>query len=146
MQNHNNIGIRLSTKLLQPHITPENMQVTSHVAAMLNRHWPKTDAEVRGLLAICMDAVERGSFRMLDACESLCFSRSLFYTRKGGALESAAYWLLRGIECATKLGADKREENGGVGIRTDVTRSMCYRRLTKLCVDMSTDLLKFLKY
>lgn len=137
IENHNDIGMRVSTKLLQSHITPENLQVTSHVATMLNKHWPKTDAEVKGLLEICLDAVERGSFRMLDACESLCFSRSICHKKKH-AFDASVHWLLRGVECATKLGANQRENDT---IRTDVTRSMCYRHLTKLCVDLSSELL-----
>lgn len=129
--------MRLSTKLLQPHITPENLQITAHVAAILNRHWPKTDAEARALLEICTDPIERGSFRILDACESLCFARFLFYTQ-GRKLDQSVDWLLRGIHCATKLGSEER----GNGIRTDVSRSMCYRHLTKLCVNMTSEILK----
>lgn len=128
--------MKLATKLLQPYITPENMQITAHVSSLLNSHWPKTDAEVRGLLDVCMDAVERGSSRMLDACESLCFSRSLFHKRNG-TLDLSVYWLLRGIECAMSLGANERKE----GVRTGITCSMCYRHLTKLCVNLSTVLL-----
>jgi hypothetical protein len=139
IQNHTDVGIRLATKLLQTYITPENMQITSHVADMLSRHWPKSDAEVQGLLTTCIDGVERGSFRMLDACESLSFTRYLFHKQKA-TLESSVYWLLRGIECASKLGADGNEDE----LRTDITRSMCFRQLTRTCVDMSSEVLQAL--
>jgi hypothetical protein len=116
------------------------MLITAHVATILDRHWAKSDAEVRCLLEVCEDAVERGSFRMLDACESLCFGRSLFH-RKKVDYEKSMFWLLQGVECAAKLGSIQREDHV---IRTDVTRSMCYRHMTKLAVDMSSELLIFL--
>jgi len=139
MQHNNNVGIDLSTKLLQPYITPENMHITAHVADILCQHWPQNDGEVLGLLKIITDAVQRGSYRMLDACESLCFSRYLSY-RRLGKVESSIHWLLRGVECASKLGVDDEEDD----IRSDVTRSMCYRQLTRLCVDMCSELLQAL--
>jgi len=139
MQNHNDVGIRLSTKLLQPFIRPENMQVTSHVAEMISTHWPKSDAEVKGLLSICLDAVKRGSLRMEDACESLTFSRALFYFRQN-KFELYAFWLLRGVECSVQIGVEGREN---ASLRTkNVVRSMCFRQFTKLCADMTLDVLK----
>lgn len=136
MQNHTDIGIRLSTKLLQHYITPENMQVTGHVAAILSSHCPKSDAEVKGLLKMCVDAVERGSVRILDACESLCLTRSQFYkgTQSFGSMVS---WLLKGIECASRFRAEERDDE----IRTDLTRSLNYRQLTRVCYDMASSLL-----
>ena len=112
------------------------MQITAHVSEMISRHFPKSDAEVQGLLSTCIEAVERGSIRMLDACESLCFSRCLFHQRKG-VLGKSIYWLLRGVECASKLMSDGNEDN----LRTDLTNALCYRHLTRMCADMSTELL-----
>merc|ERR1712038_995348 len=85
---------------------------------------------------IIMDAVHRGSYRMLDACESLCSGRYSSF-RRLGKVEASIHWLLRGVECYSELGVDGDEDE----IRSDVTRSMCYRELTRLCVDMASELL-----
>ncbi len=123
------------------------MHITAHVADILAQHWPKSDAEVRGLLTIAIDAVRRGSFRILDSCESLCFARHLYY-RRLGKLEPSIFWLLRGVECSTKLGVDVDDDDD---VKEDeipsdvvITRSMCFRQLTRLCVHMSTELLQAL--
>ena len=137
-QNHNDIGIRLSTQLLQYYITPENMQVTGHVAATLASHFPKSDAEVRGILKLCIDAIERGSFRIFDACESLCFARSQYYKRTQN-FGSMVGWLLRGIDCASRLSVEGREDENSY--QTELTHSMTFRQLTRTCYDMASSLL-----
>jgi hypothetical protein len=128
MQNHNEVGVRLSTRLLHPHVVPENIRVTATVAEMLCRHWPKSDAETMSLLESCRDSVSRGSRRILDACDYLGFSRSSYY-EKLGDVEKSTTFLLRGIEYCSLFGS---ETNDGVSANA-ITGSMCFHRLISVC-------------
>ncbi len=130
MQGNEDFGVRQCIRLLSPYIAPENNRVTAYVADVLCRHWPKSDTELMSLLESCRDAVSAGSRRMLEACDSLCFSRSLYYERKGNT-EKSAYFLLRGIEQSSLFGSEAKDmKSPGV-----FTKTTCFRRLTSLCTD-----------
>jgi len=146
IQGHNKVGVRLAMRLLQPHIIPENHRVTACIADVLARHWPQTDAEVVSLLSSCKDSVSRGSRRMLDACDSLCFSRSLHYDRKGNGNGDYVYagksvhFLLRAIEQSSFFGSEMMNEDGSTNDLFPVafsafTSTICFRRLTSLCAN-----------
>jgi len=136
MQNHNEVGVRLSSRLLHPHVIPENVRVTAEVAEMLCRHWPKSDAETQSLLEACKDAVSRGSRRMLDACDSLGFSRSTHYNRTGD-VEKSVQFLLRGIEYASFFGSEMND----LAQASAFSRTICFRRLTSICANSTEHIL-----
>lgn len=130
IQKHSEVGVRLSARLLRPYIAPQNPQVTAYVAEMLGRHWPKSDAETMSLLESCRDAVSIGSKRMLDACDSLAFSRSKHHSNHG-SVQKSVYFLLRGIEYISFFGEEvKKMEKVQV-----FTNSTCFRRLALMCAE-----------
>jgi len=128
MQNYNEVGVRLSTRLLHPHVVAENIRVTATVAEMLCRHWPKSDAETLSLLESCRDSISRGSRRMVDACDSLGFSRSLHYG-KIDDVEKSINFLLRGIEYSSMLGSEMND----MAFANAFSGTICFRRLTSIC-------------
>mmetsp|Transcript_458 Transcript_458/g.778 ORF Transcript_458/g.778 Transcript_458/m.778 type:complete len:896 (-) Transcript_458:52-2739(-) len=130
IQNHSDIGVRVSSRLLRPYVIPENPQVTAYFAEMLCRHWPISDAETMNLFESCKDAVSRGSKRMLDACDSLGFARSKHYSRLGN-FQKSTYFLLRGIEYISFFGTDVKHLEG---IQL-LSSSTCFRRLALLCAE-----------
>lgn len=130
IQNHSDVGVGVSARLLKPYVVPENPQVTAYFAEMLCRHWPKSDAETLNLLESCKDAVTRRSKRMLDACDSLGFSRSKYYSRLGN-FQKSTYFLLRGIEYVSFYGADVKHMEGFQFLSS----STCFRRLALVCAD-----------
>ena len=137
MQNHNDVGVRLSTHLLQPHVTPENNRVTAYVAETLSRHWPKSDAETKSLLDSCKDSVCRGSRRIVDACDSLAFTRSMHHVETGN-VEKSVSLLIRGIEMAS-LFQSEIENNA---CTQSFLRTICFRRLTLMCSNSIDFILK----
>ena len=132
MQNFKEIGVRLSTRLLHPLVIPENTRVTATVAEMLCRHWSKSDADTHFLLESCKDSVSRGSRRMLDACDSLGFSRSMHYVKTGN-VEKSIYFLLRGIEYSAMFGSELNDTSMTDATRTAFSHTTCFRRLTSTC-------------
>lgn len=110
-QSQQSVGVRLSTRLLLPHATPANVRVTSTLAETLGRHWPRTDAEARGLLSLCEDLTLRGSVRVADACDSICCCRYQNHASNGMA-GGAAHWLLRGVDIWSSLRAALQEAKG----------------------------------
>lgn len=137
MQNHNDVGVRLATHLLRPHVIPENTRVTAFVAETLSRHWPKSDAETKSLLESCKDSLSRGNRRILDACDSLAFSRSMHYVQTGDVEKSVSF-LMRGIEMASIFGS----EIDGNPYTQSFLRTMSFRRLTVMCSHSSNYILK----
>lgn len=67
---------------------------------------------------------------MLDACDSLSFSRSSHY-EKIGDVEKSIYFLLRGIEYSSLLGSETRSDM--VRTTSSFSGSMCFRRLIYIC-------------
>lgn len=137
MQNHNDVGVKLATHLLRPHVIPENTRVTAFVAETLSRHWPKSDAETKSLLESCKDSVSRGNRRILDACDSLAFSRSMHYVQTGDVEKSVSF-LMRGIEMASIFGS----EIDGNPYTRSFLRTICFRRLTLMCSNSTNYILK----
>jgi Nup85 Nucleoporin. len=129
IQNHSDVGVRVSARLLRPYVVPENSQITAYFAEMLGRHWPKSDAETMNLLQSCKDAVSRGSKRMLDACDSLGFSRSKHHSGLGD-FQKSTYFLLRGIEYISYFGPEVKQ----MGMQF-LSSSTCFRRLALLCAE-----------
>lgn len=137
------IGVRLSTRLLLPHATPDgNVRVTATLGETLERYAPPSDAETRSLLSLCRPLVERKSVRVLDGCVSLILSRyrhCVAAKRPGGAV----HWLLRGIDFEKLVYADDSNENGHYGTWQRVLASgICGSFLTTYCVKTSQSLLK----
>lgn len=146
IQNQHGVGITLCTQFLKPHVVPENPIVTAYLAEVLSRHSPETDAEVIGLLEQCRDAVIRGSQRILDACDSLAFSRALQYETRGDFAKAVGL-ILRGLEFASSFGSDMLH---GVPDPQDhhnptiYTRTMCFRRLTVICASLASRILELM--
>ena len=128
MQNRNDVGIRLSTELLLPHALPVKRRIWAHMAQVLERHLPGSDAEARHLISCCDNLVAKGCTRIKDASESICFGRYLHY-RNEDEVNSAAYWLCRGIEVSSKLAFNSQEKHNTL---VDVSDSICLRELVML--------------
>jgi hypothetical protein len=137
MQNHNDVGVRLSTHLLQPHVIPENNRVTAFVAETLCRYWPKSDAETKSLLESCKESVCRGSRRIVDACDSLAFTRSMHHVETRN-VEKSVSLLIRGIEMASFFGLEV-ENNAHTQY---FLRTICFRQLTITCSNSTAFILK----
>jgi hypothetical protein len=95
--------------------------------------------EVRNLLSLCRELVERKSVRVLDGCVSLVLSRYRNYMeqrRPGGAL----HWLLVGIEMESLvcLGPDGNLDNW----QNIEAVSVCYRHLVTWCTSVAGSLLR----
>ena len=88
------VGVRLVVRLLLPFAQPKaDPRIVATLAHAVEHHTPKSDVEVRNLLSLCRELVERKSVRVLDGCVSLVLSRYRNYMeqrRPGGAL----HWLL----------------------------------------------------
>uniref|UniRef100_A0A7S2XQJ6 Nuclear pore complex protein Nup85 n=1 Tax=Attheya septentrionalis TaxID=420275 RepID=A0A7S2XQJ6_9STRA len=129
---HADVGAQLATQLLIPHATPRgNARITATLAEHLEHHYPCSDVEAFTLLQLCEDLVRKGSRVVLDACLSLCMARHEHYASDdtpGGAI----FWLLRGIECWSKMLV-----NTGVG-----TISSCDRKLRIMCASAAQQLLR----
>jgi len=137
-QNHADTGVSLSTRLLQPYIKPKNVRICAHVAESLERHRPKSDAEAMILLKMCRDTLCRGSRRIMDACDSLSFSRHIYY-KETGKIGLSTYWLLRGVECASLFGTKKEKEG-----KKMISSTSCFRHIVNACYQSSLNILKAL--
>ena len=131
----------MSTRLLLPHSTPDHVRVTSTLAETLGRHWPRTDAEARDLLSLCQDLILRGSVRVADACESVCYCRYQHHLSNGMA-GGAAHWLLRGVEILSNVRAALQEAEGKAPslVELELTGSSG-RRFVTICMETSRALL-----
>ncbi|GFH56928.1 hypothetical protein CTEN210_13404 [Chaetoceros tenuissimus] len=137
-EHHYDVGVKLATQLLSPHVVPENPIITAYVADMLGRHYPTTDAECKALLEICQDAVERGSRRILEACDSLAFARSKHHETTN-RYDKVIFNLVLGVEMAAGFGSAGEDT---LSYATAYLRTTCYRRITEICCDVSTSILK----
>jgi hypothetical protein len=101
---------------------------------------------VIGLLEQCRDAVIRGSQRILDACDSLAFSRALQYETRGDFAKAVGL-ILRGLEFASSFGSEMLQD---VPDPQDhhypsiYTRTMCFRRLTVICASLASRILELM--
>jgi len=140
-QSQHSVGVRLSTRLLLPHATPANVRVTSTLAETLGRHWPRTDAEASGLLSLCEDLTLRGSVRVADACDSICWCRYQHHASNGMA-GGAALWLLRGVDIWSSLRAALQEAKGEPPSLLEVELAgSSGRRFVTICTETSRALL-----
>lgn len=146
MQNQHGVGMALCTQFLKPHVIPENPIVTAYLAEVLPRHFPETDAEVIGLLEQCRDAINRGSQRIQEACDSLAFSRCLQHEKRGN-LPKAVGIIMRGIEFASCFGSEmtgNADDPQYQHFATSYTRTICFRRLTVICASLVTRILELI--
>lgn len=68
---------------------------------------------------------------MLDACDSLALTRFIFY-KKRQDMNSAIYWLLRGINCASSM-KPIADINGQSQVIQDFMLTSCFRHLVNYC-------------
>jgi hypothetical protein len=137
-QNRSDVGIRLSTELLLPHALPAKPRIWAHMAEVLERHSPGTDAEARHLLSCCDTLVTKGCSRIKDACESICLSRYLVY-RSQDKVNASVYWLCRGIEVSSKLSFTSEDKQNSL---LDLSHSMCFRELVMLASRVAHSILE----
>lgn len=141
MQNQEGVGVALCTQFLRPHAIPENPIVTAYLAEILSRHFPETDADVISLLQQCIDAVTRGSREILDACDSLVFSRSLHYEQRG-ELRKAVEMIVRGLEFSCSFGSEIQDMAVKQNYTNFYSYTTCFRRLTIICANLTARVLE----
>jgi hypothetical protein len=140
-QSQHDVGVRLSTRLILPYATPDNVRVTATLAETLGRHAPRSDAETRDLLTLCEDLIVRGSVRVADACDSLCFCRYQHHVA-AGKTGGAAHWLLTGVEIWARVRSTLDEATGNTPSPLEVELAgACGRRFVTVCMETARSLL-----
>jgi len=140
-QSQHDVGVRLSARLILPYATPDNVRVAATLAETLGRHAPRSDAETRDLLTLCEDLIVRGSVRVADACDSLCYCRYQHHADVGKA-GGAAHWLLTGAEIWTSVRSTLDEAKGKVPSPLEVELAgACGRRFVTVCMETARSLL-----
>ena len=140
-QSQHDVGVRLSTRLILPYATPDNVRVTATLAETLGRHAPRSDAETRDLLTLCEDLIVRGSVRVADACDSLCFCRYQHHV-DAGKTGGAAHWLLTGVEIWARVRSTLDEATGKTPSPLEVELAgACGRRFVSVCMATARSLL-----
>jgi len=115
--------------------------VTSTLAETLGRHAPRSDAEARDLLTLCEDFIARGSVRVADACDSLCYCRYQHHATAGKA-GGAAHWLLTGVEFWAGVRSTLEEAKGLAPSLLEVELAgACGRRFVTVCMETARSLL-----